>query len=89
LERTAIGPLQLRFLKPGESRRLTKEEIQSLMEATGIAPPSRHPVQARSAWSSERSPRRPEPRKPGGRGDHTDRRSPPKPRPIRDDDEEF
>lgn len=89
LERTAIGPLQLRFLKPGESRRLTKEEVQSLLEATGIAPPSRHHVQARPALSAERSPRRPKPRKPRGSGDRTDRRSPPKPQPIRDDDDEF
>lgn len=40
LERIAIGPLRLRFLSAGESRRLTKDEVQVLMEATGLAAPS-------------------------------------------------
>ena len=40
LERIAIGPLKLRFLSPEESRRLTKDEVQSLMEATGLARPT-------------------------------------------------
>jgi 23S rRNA pseudouridine2605 synthase len=33
LERVAFGPLGLRGLRPGESRRLTKAEIERLRQA--------------------------------------------------------
>lgn len=41
LERIAIGPLRLRFLKPGEVRRLTKDEVEQLRVATGLVRSSR------------------------------------------------
>ncbi len=40
LERIAIGPLELRFLRPGDVRRLTKEEVESLRVAAGLSRPA-------------------------------------------------
>lgn len=37
LERIAIGPLKMRFLKSGQCRRLTKEEVEMLRVATGLS----------------------------------------------------
>jgi 23S rRNA pseudouridine2605 synthase len=37
LERVAFGPLGLRGLAPGDSRRLTKSEVERLREATAPA----------------------------------------------------
>jgi pseudouridine synthase len=39
LKRTAIGTLKLTDLKPGQWRRLTDEEVQSLRELTGLDSP--------------------------------------------------
>jgi 23S rRNA pseudouridine2605 synthase len=66
LERVAFGPLGLRGLEPGQSRRLTKAEVERLRRASEPrARPRRagaKPARPRSGLRS-RSPRRP-PRKP-------------------------
>jgi 23S rRNA pseudouridine2605 synthase len=38
LKRVAMGPLKLGALKPGQTRPLTREEVQLLMEAAGLGP---------------------------------------------------
>lgn len=60
LERIAIGPLKIRFLKSGQCRRLTKEEVEMLRVATGLSKgplrlPSARPAGEGSRGRSERA----------------------------------
>jgi 23S rRNA pseudouridine2605 synthase len=57
LERVAFGPLGLRGLAPGESRRLTRAEVERLRRAAGPVPrrPARPRGRARSGWKNQRA----------------------------------
>lgn len=62
LERIAIGPVSLRFLEAGDSRKLTKDEVRALREASGLDAPTprkrsmaRKPVAGRADFK-KRSP---------------------------------
>lgn len=60
LTRVSVGPVRLRGLKPGESRRLTSEEVLQLRRIAGLEPghrPERPRERSRPTGSSSQRPR--------------------------------
>lgn len=56
LKRVAMGPVKLGELRPGESRPLTRDEVESLKEAAGLSVPAKAkaPERRGSGWARPR-----------------------------------
>jgi 23S rRNA pseudouridine2605 synthase len=56
LKRVAMGPVKLGELKPGHSRPLTREEVDSLKEAAGLSGPvePKAPARRKNGWARPR-----------------------------------